>query len=57
MICQYMNQREYDGTAKIYGHAEVLSLLEDVAKKLLQPKETAFIATDFISFPLPTAKL
>ena len=43
MICQYMNQREYVGDAKIYGHAEVLSLLEDVAKKLLQPKETAFI--------------
>lgn len=32
-----------DGNAKIYGHAEVLSLLEDIAKKLLQPKETAFI--------------
>ena len=43
MICQYMNQREYDGDAKIYGHAEVLKLLEDVAKKLLQPKETNFI--------------
>ena len=38
-----MNQREYEGTAKIYGHAEVLRLLEDVAKKLLQPKETNFI--------------
>lgn len=38
-----MNQREYDGDAKIYGHAEVLSVLEDVAEKLLQPKETAFI--------------
>ena len=43
MICQYMNQREYDGSAKIYGHAEVLQLLEDIAKKLLQPKETRFI--------------
>ena len=43
MICQYMNQREYSGEAKIYGHAEVLQLLEDVAKKLLQPKETSFI--------------
>ncbi|MBQ4494752.1 MAG: MBL fold metallo-hydrolase [Selenomonadaceae bacterium] len=43
MICQYMNQREYLGTAKIYGHAEVLHLLEDIAKKLLQPKETRFI--------------
>ncbi len=43
MICQYMNQREYDGEAKIYGHAEVLDLLEDIAGKLLQPKETRFI--------------
>ena len=43
MICQYMNQREYVGDAKIYGHAEVLQLLEDIAKKLLQPKETNFI--------------
>ena len=43
MICQYMNQREYEGHAKIYGHAEVLQLLEDIAKKLLQPKETNFI--------------
>lgn len=43
MICQYMNQREYDGKAKIYGHAEVLDLLEDIAGKLLQPKETRFI--------------
>ena len=38
-----MNQREYDGEAVIYGHAEVLQQLEDVAKKLLQPKETNFI--------------
>jgi len=43
MICQYMHQREYVGEAKIYGHAEVLQLLDDVAKKLLQPKETRFI--------------
>ncbi len=43
MICQYMNQREYTGEAKIYAHAEVLRLLEDIAKKLLQPKETNFI--------------
>lgn len=43
MICQYMNQREYDGEAKIYGHAEVLDLLEEIAGKLLHPKETRFI--------------
>jgi len=52
MICQYMNQREYDGTAKIYGHAEVLRLLEDVAKKLLQPKETRFIGERLYLIPV-----
>ncbi len=31
------------GTAKIYGHAEVLQQLKDIADKLLQPKETRFI--------------
>ena len=32
-----------DGEADIYGHSEVLTLLEDIAGKLLQPKETRFI--------------
>lgn len=43
MICQYMNQKEYDGEATIYAHAEILNLLEDISKKLLQLKETRFI--------------
>lgn len=38
-----MNQKEYDGEATIYVHAEILNLLEDISKKLLQPKETRFI--------------
>ena len=52
MICQYMNQKEYAGTAKIYGHAEVLHLLEDIAKKLLQPKETRFIGDRLYLIPV-----
>jgi len=52
MICQYMNQREYDGTAKIYGHAEVLKQLEDIAKTLLQPKETRFIGDRLFFVPV-----
>ena len=52
MICQYMNQKEYAGIAKIYGHAEVLHLLEDIAKKLLQPKETRFIGDRLYLIPV-----
>ena len=43
MICQYMRQGEYSGEARIYAHDEVIALLLDLAEKLLQPKETAFI--------------
>lgn len=43
MICQYMNQGEYEGEATIYGHDEVIELLRDLAEKLLQKKETDFI--------------
>ncbi len=43
MICQYMNQEEYEGEATIYAHDEVIALLWDLSEKLLQKKETAFI--------------
>ena len=43
MICQYMNQGEYEGEATIYAHNEVVDLLKDLAEKLLQKKETDFI--------------
>ncbi len=43
MICQYMNQEEYEGEATIYAHDEVIDLLRDLSEKLLQKKETDFI--------------
>ncbi len=52
-----MNQREYNGEAKIYGHAEVLQLLEDIAKKLLQPKETRFIGERLHLIPVADSEV
>ena len=43
MICQFMSHSDYKGEAYIYSHAEVLSILRDMAGKLLQAKETRFI--------------
>ncbi|WP_405758161.1 MBL fold metallo-hydrolase [Anaerovibrio slackiae] len=43
MICQYMNQGEYEGEATIYAHDEVIGLLQDLSEKLLQKEETDFI--------------
>lgn len=43
MICQYMSHGDYDGDANIYGHEEVISLIRDMAEKLLNPKEIKFI--------------
>lgn len=43
MICQHMRQGEYEGEATIYGHEEVIVLLEEFAHKLFPEKETKFI--------------
>lgn len=43
IICQSMYHGEYQGEVNIYGHEEVISLIWDMAKKLLLPKETSFI--------------
>ena len=43
MICQFMDHGEYKGEAYIYSHGEVLNLIRDLADKLLQKKESAFI--------------
>ena len=43
LICQGMARGEYDGEAVIYGHGEVISLLRDMAGKLLQEKQTRFL--------------
>ena len=43
MICQNMNSGKYEGEATIYGHAEVISLLHNLAEQLLPKKQTRFI--------------
>lgn len=43
MICQFMDHGEYKGEAYIYSHKEVLDLIRDMAGKLLQKKEVAYI--------------
>ena len=43
MILQNMQRKKYEGEANIYGHAEVLSLLRDLAHMLLTEKECAFM--------------
>lgn len=43
MICQFMDHGEYKGEAYIYSHREVLNLIRELADKLLQKKEAAFI--------------
>lgn len=43
MICQYMNQGDYEGEANIYAHDEVTGILRSAANRLLQKKETRFI--------------
>lgn len=43
MICQYMNQGQYEGETVIYAHEEVIGILLEMAEKLLQKKETCLI--------------
>jgi len=43
MICQFMNHGEYRGEANIYAHDEVITILRDMADKVLLKKETRFI--------------
>ena len=43
VICQQLMKGKYDGILHVYGHDEVLSLLYDMAGKLLWEKEFAFI--------------
>ena len=39
VICNRMNQGVYEGEARIYGHDEVIGLVDDLASKLLNGKE------------------
>lgn len=43
MICHSMSHGEYAGEVRIYAHAEVLEILRNMAKNLLQPKEVTCI--------------
>ncbi len=43
MICQNMSRGTYDGEARIYAHDEVTALIDDMARKLLGAKESAFV--------------
>lgn len=45
MITQFMKSGKYQGEATIYGHAEVIDLIEDFAHKLYPSKQTDFIGT------------
>ena len=45
MILQNMSRGTYAGEAFIYGHAEVITLLENMAHALFSEKETAFIGS------------
>ena len=38
-----MNSGKYEGEVTIYGHAEVISLLHNLAEQLLPKKQTRFI--------------
>lgn len=48
MICQYMNQGQYEGDTVIYAHDEVIALLYEMAKKLLQKKNLILSDSVFI---------
>ena len=42
LICQNMAADKYEGEAYIYGHQEVIEMLETIARMLLQSKQTKF---------------
>lgn len=43
LITQNMKAGKYEGEARIYGHAEVIGLLDQICRLLLQPGQTKFI--------------
>lgn len=40
MICQHMQQGQYEGEARIYGHQEVIDLIDIISHLLLSKKHT-----------------
>lgn len=43
LICDAMAKEEYAGEASVYAHNEVLSLLRELAEKLLNQRESRFV--------------
>lgn len=43
LIGQNMNNGKYDGDVTIYGHDEVISIINEMTRELLQPKVTKFM--------------
>ena len=43
IICQHMNQGQYEGEARIYGHDEVIAILHNLADTLLPKKQNRFV--------------
>ncbi len=43
VICQSMGKEPYEGELNIYGHEEVIGLIQELSEKLLNTKETKFI--------------
>lgn len=48
MIAQQMESGKITGTVNIYGHDEVIGLLEDICGKLLQKKQTKHIGSGIL---------
>ena len=45
IICQHMNQGQYDGEAHIYGHEEVIAILHNLSDMLLPKKQNRFVGS------------
>lgn len=52
MIAQSMNSGKYEGTLRVYGHAEGLQTLETICRATLPGKVTAHIGQDILFTPL-----
>ena len=48
MIAQNMDKGKISGRVNIYGHDEVIGLLEDICQKLLQKKQTRHLGEDIL---------
>lgn len=43
VICQHMNQGQYEGEVNIYAHDEVIAILQTLAEQLLPKKQNRFV--------------